>query len=66
MKKEELKSVGFYRSSDGNYYEGNFDYMYDPVDQMLYSHCEVYGDLDPLIKVQNIEHLKEILGLWKQ
>jgi hypothetical protein len=51
--KEILEKFEFYQYRDGMYYDGYWDYMFDPFKNILYSHCEVKGDLTFLAKVKN-------------
>jgi hypothetical protein len=65
--KEQLKNIGFYTTDDVEYYDyWSFDYMFNIKTQKLYSHCEVYGDVEYLTIVNEIEKLKEILELLKK
>jgi len=60
--KEQLKENGFSSKNGFEYYDwGTWDFMYNIKTQKLYSHCEVYGDVDFLANVNNIEKLKKLL-----
>ena len=60
--KEQLEEIGFSSTDDCEYYDvGSWDFIYNIKTQKLYSHCEVYGDVEFLANVNNIEKLKKLL-----
>ena len=50
---ETLLEFGFFKYKNGLYYDGGWEYMFDPFKNTLYLHCEVAGDLTFLVKVKN-------------
>jgi hypothetical protein len=48
-----LLEFGFFKYKDGLYYDGGWEYMFNPFKNTLYLHCEVAGDLIFLVKVKN-------------
>jgi len=64
IRKEELNSIDFRSDNGYEFYDvGIWDFMYNIKTQKLYSHCEVYGDLEFLTSVNDIEKLKELLDI---
>ncbi len=62
--KEQLEDIEFHSRDGCEYYDvGNWDFMYNIKTQKLYSHCEIYGDVEFLANVNNIEKLKDILEI---
>jgi len=65
--KGQLEDIDFRTLDDVEYYDvGTWDYMFNIKTQKLYTHCEVYGDVEHLADVSDIENLKEILELLKK
>ena len=56
---ETLEKYGFFKYKDGLYYDGGWEYMFNPFKNTLYLHCEVAGDLTFLVKVKNKKELEE-------
>ena len=55
---ETLLEFGFFKYRDGLYYDGGWEYMFNPFKNTLYLHCEVAGDLTFLVKVKNKKELE--------
>jgi hypothetical protein len=56
--KDILSEYGFTKYKDGMFYDGDWEYMFNPFKRILYSHCEVAGDLTFLTKVKNSTELE--------
>lgn len=62
--KEQLENIGFHSTDSTEYYDwGSWDVMFNIKTQILYSHCEVNGDVEELTRVTDINKLVEIYEL---
>ena len=61
--RQDLKELGFscFKKDQSLFYDGLFDYMYDIKTRVLYSHCEVDGDVEEIDTIKNIEQFKELI-----
>lgn len=65
MTKQELTSIGLDQYTDGWYYTADWNFAFDPNQNILYEHSEIDGSLDILCESKNIEHLKIVLNFLK-
>ena len=61
--RDDLRNLEFacFNKDRSLFYDGLFDYMFDIKTQILYSHCEVNGNIEELALIKTIEQFKELL-----
>ena len=58
---KQLDELEFRKGTDGNYYNEHWEYQFNPFTNDLTHYNEGFGDDEPLVRIKNLEHFKQVL-----
>jgi hypothetical protein len=59
----QLRSLGFKKHTDKNWYLGYWDYKYEISTKILYDINDGFGEPQEITKIKNYEHFKQVIEL---
>lgn len=59
---EQLNKLGFRKSNEDRfYYNEHWEYQFNPYNNDLTYYNEGFGDDEPLVRIRDLEHFKQVL-----